>query len=54
MARVELDLPDDLAFSTEILLQERDINYAGHLGNDRLLTLLQTFTHTINHGQASR
>ncbi len=41
MARIELSVPDPLPFATEITLTAADINYAGHLGNDRLLTLLQ-------------
>ena len=40
MARVKLDLPDDFVFSTEIPLRIGDINYGGHLGNDRVLSLL--------------
>lgn len=40
MARVKLDLPDDFVFSTEIPLRIGDINYGGHLGNDRVLALL--------------
>lgn len=41
MARVQLDLPSQFAFSTEIPLQVNDINFAGHLGNDKLIALLQ-------------
>lgn len=41
MARVELNLPASLPFATEITLRATDINYAGHLGNDRLVSLLQ-------------
>jgi acyl-CoA thioesterase FadM len=41
MARVELPVPESLPFSTELRLRAADINYAGHLGNDRLLSLLQ-------------
>jgi acyl-CoA thioester hydrolase len=40
MARVKLDLPDNFVFSTEIPLRIGDINYGGHLGNDRVLSLL--------------
>lgn len=41
MARVELQLPESLPYSTELRLRSADINYAGHLGNDQLLSLLQ-------------
>lgn len=41
MARVQLQLPESLPFSTELRLRSADINYAGHLGNDQLLSLLQ-------------
>jgi len=41
MARVELHLPETLPFTTELRLRASDINYAGHLGNDHLLSLLQ-------------
>ncbi len=41
MARLELNLPESLPFSTELRLRAADINYAGHLGNDHLISLLQ-------------
>lgn len=41
MARVELHLPESLPFSTELRLRAADINYAGHLGNDQLISLVQ-------------
>lgn len=41
MSRVALNLPASLPFATEITLRAADINYAGHLGNDRLISLLQ-------------
>jgi acyl-CoA thioesterase FadM len=41
MARVQIDLPQAFAFTTEIPPQVNDINYAGHLGNDKLVSLLQ-------------
>jgi acyl-CoA thioesterase FadM len=40
MARVRLDFPPTLPFSTEIPVRITDINYGGHLGNDALLALL--------------
>lgn len=41
MARVELELPESFIFSTELVVRASEINYAGHLGNDALLSLLQ-------------
>jgi len=41
MARVELQVPESLPFSTELRLRAADINYAGHLGNDHLVSLVQ-------------
>ncbi|MEE4379973.1 MAG: thioesterase family protein [Candidatus Competibacteraceae bacterium] len=41
MARLQLDLPESFAFATEIPLRVTDMNYAGHLGNDTLVSLLQ-------------
>jgi acyl-CoA thioester hydrolase len=41
MARIQLDLPETFAFATEIPVRVTDINYAGHLGNDTLVSLLQ-------------
>ena len=40
MARIRLDLPDDLPFRTELRVRVGDVNYGGHLGNDALLGLL--------------
>lgn len=41
MARVEIDLPETFAFSTELPLRVDDLNYGNHLGNDRVLSLAQ-------------
>lgn len=41
MARINLDLPGEFPFSTELPLRVTDINYGGHMGNDSLLGLLQ-------------
>ncbi|MFH2005380.1 MAG: thioesterase family protein [bacterium] len=41
MAKVQLELPDRFLFETELTLRAAEINYAGHLGNDTLLSLLQ-------------
>lgn len=39
MARVKVDLPDQLPFSTEMNVRISDVNYGGHLGNDAVLSL---------------
>jgi len=39
MARVEIDLPERFAFATQLTIRVSDLNYGGHLGNDRVLTL---------------
>jgi acyl-CoA thioesterase FadM len=41
MSRVEIELPERFLFSTEIPIRVDDLNYGGHLGNDRVLTLAQ-------------
>jgi acyl-CoA thioesterase FadM len=40
MARVELELPEQFMFGTEIPVRISDINYGNHLGNDAVLSLL--------------
>lgn len=40
MARVQIELPEHFAFSTEIQLYLSHINYGGHLDNALLLTLV--------------
>jgi 4-hydroxybenzoyl-CoA thioesterase len=40
MARVTLILPERKIFSTSIQVMVGDINYGGHLGNDRVLTII--------------
>ena len=40
MARIELNLPDDFSFSTDVRVRISDINYGNHLGNDALLALV--------------
>lgn len=40
MLRTKLQLPKTFTFSTEIPLRVGDINYGGHLGNDRILSLV--------------
>jgi acyl-CoA thioester hydrolase len=40
MARIKLDLPKDYIFSTEIKIRITDLNYGGHVGNDKILSFL--------------
>lgn len=40
MARIKLDPPTSIHFSTEIQVRISDINYGNHLGNDSLLSLI--------------
>ena len=40
MARVQLDPLPEYHFQTEISVRTTDLNYGGHLGNDRLLSLI--------------
>ena len=41
MGRIKLAFPEPVLFTTELSIQISDINYGGHVGNDRYLTLLQ-------------
>ncbi len=38
MARIRLEIPDRLPFTTSLVIRVTDLNYGGHLGNDRLLS----------------
>ncbi|MES2877287.1 MAG: thioesterase family protein [Pseudomonadota bacterium] len=40
MARIQIELPDSLPFSTEITLYLSHMNYGGHLDNALLLTVV--------------
>ncbi len=41
MARVEIDFPETVLFTTELPIRIDDVNYGGHLGNDSVLALAQ-------------
>jgi len=41
MARIEIQLPEKFIFKTEITVRVSDLNYGNHVGNDRVLTLMQ-------------
>lgn len=40
MARIQIDLPREFFFDTEIKVRISDINYGGHVGNDAILSLI--------------
>jgi acyl-CoA thioester hydrolase len=40
MPRITVDLPSTFLFSTELPVRITDINYVGHVGNDRILSLM--------------
>jgi acyl-CoA thioester hydrolase len=40
MARIELNLPSEFLFSTELTVRVSDLNYGNHVGNDSILTLM--------------
>jgi len=40
MGRVRISLPDDLDFTVELRVRVTDLNFANHLGNDALVSLL--------------
>lgn len=41
MPRLQLNLPDQFIFSTQLTVRVSDLNYGGHVGNDSILTLMQ-------------
>lgn len=41
MPRVHLALPEKFKFETELVVRVSDLNYGGHVGNDRILLLMQ-------------
>ena len=40
MARIRIDLPEHFAFKTSIPIRITDLNYGGHVGNDKILSLI--------------
>jgi acyl-CoA thioesterase FadM len=40
VARIELNLPENFSFSTDVRVRISDINYGNHLGNDALLSMV--------------
>jgi acyl-CoA thioesterase FadM len=50
MARIRLDTPSVVHYSTEITVRISDINYGNHLGNDSLLSLIhEARVRFLNH-----
>ncbi|NJN43129.1 MAG: thioesterase [Flammeovirgaceae bacterium] len=41
MARVTLEIPESFVFSTDLEVRAGDLNYGAHVGNDRILSLMQ-------------
>ncbi|SFE80985.1 Acyl-CoA thioesterase FadM [Chitinophaga sp. CF118] len=40
MARVRLDMPERMNFTTQIQVTINDVNYGGHVGNDSILSII--------------
>lgn len=40
MARVKIELPEKMSFTTQIQVTIKDINYGGHVGNDSILSII--------------
>jgi acyl-CoA thioester hydrolase len=40
MARIEISLPSEFLFSTELKVRVTDLNYGNHVGNDSILGLI--------------
>lgn len=40
MARVKIELPEQLDFHTQLPVRIGDINYGGHVGNDAILSII--------------
>lgn len=40
MARIKIDIPESVLFTTEIDVRITDLNYGGHVGNDSVLSII--------------
>lgn len=50
MSRIKINLPDQFDFSVELFVRITDINYGGHVGNDKILTLIhEARMHYLQH-----
>ncbi len=52
MARLEIEFPEPALFTTELPIRIDDLNYGGHLANDRVLALAQEarLRFLVDHG----
>jgi YbgC/YbaW family acyl-CoA thioester hydrolase len=41
MPRIQIDLPSQFIYTTEIKVRANDLNYGNHVGHDAILTLMQ-------------
>lgn len=41
MARLQLTLPEQFIYSTNLVVRVNDLNYGAHVGNDNMLVLMQ-------------
>lgn len=41
MGKLEMNLPTNFSFETELSIRLTDLNYGGHMGNDRILVYAQ-------------
>jgi acyl-CoA thioesterase FadM len=55
MARIKLNIPGKILYTTSIPLRISDINYGGHLGNDSVLSLAHEsrirFLNSLNYSE---
>jgi acyl-CoA thioesterase FadM len=50
MPRTKLKLPDPFQFSTEMIVRVGDVNYGGHLGNEKVLAFMhEARARYLNH-----
>jgi YbgC/YbaW family acyl-CoA thioester hydrolase len=50
MERIKINLPEQFNFSTNIKVRITDLNYGGHVGNDRFLSLIhEARVQFLNH-----
>ncbi len=40
MARIKIDIPNNIIFSTKMSVRIYDVNYGSHLGNDSILSMV--------------
>ena len=42
MTRIDITVPDKILFETHFFIKEEDINFANHMGNERILVFANT------------